>query len=116
MICEDCGVSMQWRCTDNITKVSKFKCPNCGHVQMGKLDMKPIVEHNNPKYYHEKNGAWIVKRTINHKYLYVGSFANEETAKRVVQKMEEVDWDKSMIPSVFSSLGIHKVNRSWVCV
>ena len=71
MICEDCGVSMQWRCTDNITRVSKFKCPNCGHVQMGKLDMKPIVEHN-PKYYHEKNGAWIVKNSLDpYYYLYV---------------------------------------------
>ena len=53
---------------------------------------------------------------INHQKVYVGCFADEETAKLVVDGMKKVDWNKSMIPSVFKSLGIHKVKRSWVCV
>ena len=116
MYCDECGDVMRWRCTDNITEVSKFKCPNCGHVQTGKLKKVEPKPPREPNYYYEKNGKWFVKKVINHQKVYVGCFADEETAKLVVDGMKKVDWNKSMIPSVFKSLGIHKVKRSWVCV
>ena len=117
MYCEERGDVMLWRCTDNITNISKFKCPNCGRIQTGelkKVEPKPPREPN--YYYARKDGKWIVQKTINHKKLSLGGFTDEETAKRVVDGMKKVNWDKSMVPVVFESLGIHKVKRSWVCV
>ena len=115
MYCEECGDVMMWRCTDNITEVSKFKCPNCGHIQTGKLKKVEPKPPQEPKYCFNYKGKWIVRKTINHQPVYVGCFADEETAKLVVDGMKKVDWKKSMIPVVFESLGIHKVKRSWVC-
>ena len=116
MDCDECGTAMHWRCTDNVTSVSKFKCPRCGNVQTGKLKkVKPLPKREPNNYYARKDGKWMVQKTINHKTISLGGFADEETAKRVVDAMKKVDWNKSMIPSVFKSLGIHKVKRSWVC-
>ena len=115
MYCDECGTAMHWRCTDNVTSVSKFKCPRCGNVQTGKLK-RIKINRPGPKYYYERgDGKWMVQKTINHKTISLGGFEDEETAKRVVEGMKKVDWNKSMIPSVFKSLGIHKVKRSWVC-
>ena len=115
MYCEECGDVMMWRCTDNITEVSKFKCPNCGHIQTGKLEKVEPKPPREPNYCFSYKGKWIVKKTINHQEIYVGCFADEKTAKLVVDGMKKVDWKKDLIPSVFESLGIHKVKRSWVC-
>ena len=117
MYCEECQSVMHWRCTNQITQVSKFKCPQCGHVQTGKLETKPlvIVEKKYPNYYHMKNGKWIVKKTKDHQMLYVGTYGDEETAKRVVSEMIKCDWNLDMIPVIYEKLNIHKVNRSWVC-
>lgn len=115
MYCDECGDVMRWRCTDNITNVSKFKCPNCGHVQTGELKRVEPKPPKEPKHCFKYKGKWIVRKVINHQPVYVGSFADEETAKLVVDGMKKVNWDKSMVPVVFESLGIHKVKRSWVC-
>ena len=117
MICEECESVMHWRCTNQITQISKFKCPVCGHVQTGKLEVKPVetVEKKVPNYYHMRNGSWVVKKTKNHERLYVGAYGNEETAQKVVQEMIKCDWDLNMIPEIYGKLNIHKVNRSWVC-
>lgn len=116
MYCDECGTAMHWRCTDNVTNVSKFKCPRCGNVQTGELKRVEPKPPKEPKYYYESgDGKWIVRRVINCQPVHVGSFADEETAKRVVDGMKKVNWDKSMVPMVFKSLGIHKVKRSWVC-
>ena len=110
MYCEECGTAMHWRCTDNITNVSKFKCPNCGHVQTGKLKRVEVSKHE-PKYYCQKNGRWVVRKVTNYQTLYVGCFADEETAKRVVDSMKKANWDENVIPDVFRSLGIHKYSK-----
>ena len=114
MFCDECGDVMVWRCTDNLTEVSKFKCPNCGHIQTGKLKKVKIPERG-PKYYCQKNGKWIVRKVINYQTIYVGCFADEKTAKLVVDGMKKANWDKNMIPTVFESLGIHKSKHSMVC-
>ena len=116
MDCDECGTAMHWRCTDNVTNVSKFKCPRCGNVQTGMLKkVKPLPKREPNYYYARKDGKWMVQKTINHKKLSLGGFADEETAKRVVDGMKKVDWNESLVPVVFESLGIHKVKRSWVC-
>ena len=116
MYCDECGDVMRWRCTNNITNVSKFKCPRCGNVQTGMLKkVNPLPKREPNYYYARKDGKWMVQKTINHKKLSLGGFADEETAKRVVDGMKKVNWEKSLVPMVFESLGIHKVKRSWVC-
>jgi len=116
MDCDECGTAMHWRCTDNVTSVSKFKCPRCGNVQTAKLKkVNPLPKREPNYYYARKDGKWMVQKTINHKKLSLGGFADEETAKRVVDGMKKVDWNESLVPVVFESLGIHKVKRSWVC-
>ena len=114
MYCDDCGASMVWRCTDNNTNISKFKCPQCGRIQVGKLDVKPVLPRPEPKYYYMGRGKYIVNKKVDGKDCYVGSFDDEETAKLVVASMNKVGWDKSNRPSVFKELGIFKFKGSWV--
>ena len=122
MLCEECETPMQWRSTNTKTNISKFKCPHCGHVQVGENKVTYHVgltvdekQKRTPKYYHFKNGRWIVKKVKNHERLYVGTYGNEETAQKVVEEMKKCDWNPDMIPVIYEKLNIHKVNRSGVC-
>jgi len=120
MKCEKCETVMQWRSTNQITHLSKFKCPRCGNVQIGENEVKypvteVIKEAKIPNFYHNKNGKYIVKRRRNHQLLYAGTYANEETAQKVVEELNKCDWDLDMIPAIYKKLNIRKVNRSWVC-
>ena len=122
MKCEECNCVMQWRSTNKVTNLSKFKCPNCGHVQIGENKVTyhvglPVEEKPKrvPKYYHCKDGRYIVKRRINKKLLYAGSYADEETAKKVVKELNECDWDLNMMEKIYEKLNITKVKRIWVC-
>ena len=117
MYCEDCGGVMDWRCTNQITNVSKFKCRNCGHIQTGELKLKPVNdEKKEPKFYCLNNhGSWIVKKRKNNERLYAGAYSDEETAKKVVAEMVKCDWDLDMLPVIRTRLNIHRVGRSWVC-
>lgn len=114
MYCECCGSVMQWRSTNQVTGLSKFKCLDCGNVQLGRLEVKCEIEDKRPKFYSEKDGRWIVKRKINHEERYIASLPSEEIAQKVVEELDKVDWDKSYVPHIFDKLGIHKVKRSWV--
>lgn len=100
MFCEDCGVSMRWRCTDNITGLSKFKCPVCGKVELGVLDLKPPQPKPEPRHYYFTRGFYVVAKTTNYERMHIGTFRDEEMAKRVVEGMKACNWDKSMIPAV----------------
>ena len=91
MKCEECNCVMQWRSTNKVTNLSKFKCPNCGHVQIGENKVTyhvglPVEEKPKrvPKYYHCKDGRYIVKRRINKKLLYAGSYADEAGSDIVI--------------------------------
>ena len=113
MICKDCGARMQWRCTNLKTKMAKYKCPHCGLVEIVEDDWKP-VESRKPKHYYLKQGRYIVRRWMDGKYTHIGSYVDEETAKKVVDKMIEYDWDKSMVPQAHKELGIDRVKGTWV--
>lgn len=116
MLCEECQGKMQWRSTNTVTHLSKFKCPNCGHVQLAVVEFNPKDSKVKPRYYYEKDGKWIVRRKHDHQHKYVGTYANEETARKVVEKMNACDWDLDEIPRIYNELGIHRVNYTWVCV
>ena len=108
---------MQWRTTNNVTHIAKYKCPHCGNVQELVVVHHPVKEHSvKPRYYYEKDGKWIVRRKHEHQHKYVGTYANEETARKVVEKMNDCDWDLDEIPRIYNELGIHRVNYTWVCV
>ena len=116
MICE-CGAKMQWRCTNKETNIAKYKCPVCGKLVTAVDDYKPVkIPVRTPKHYYRKNGRYIVRRWINGEHQYIGSYADEETAKRVVDKMVECDWDKACIPQVYAELNIERVHGTWCCV
>ena len=117
MICEKCGAPMQWRCTNTLTRVAKYKCPECGVISTIVVEFKAPVEKEEyeAKHYYFAHDRYIVSKKVNGERLYVGCYGNEDTAKAVVDKMIECDWDKSMLPKVYDELGMKKVNRSWVC-
>ena len=123
MKCEKCESVMQWRSTNTNTNLSKFKCPQCGHVQVGENDVTYHVglkveekPKRIPKYYHCKDGRYIVKRRRNNKLLYAGAYGNEETAKKVVKELNKCDWNMDMLSVIYDKLNIQRVKRIWVCV
>lgn len=110
MIC-NCGRKMQWRCTDNVTHIAKFKCPGCGRI-VEKLDdyEPPVPEVHVPKHYYTVNNRFVVRHMSNGKHEYIGCYGDEYTAQRVVEKMLDCDWDKSHLDSIHEELGIRKVD------
>ena len=117
MNCSECGNTMQWRSTNQVTNIAKYKCRHCGNVQEGEDEYKEvIVEVPEPKYYYFYRGRYIVHRMIGGVNRYIGTYADEETAKKVVDKMKEYDWDTDMVPRIHEELGMQKVKRLWVCV
>ena len=116
MICEKCGHSMQWRCTDTRTRLAKYKCLGCGELIIVEDDYEaPEIPVRVPKYYYCSKGRFIVHKKIDGKFVNFGTYADEETAKAVVDKMKEFDWDKDMLHRVYDELGMKYVNRLWVC-
>ena len=116
MICEKCGGPMQWRCTDKDTRVAKYKCPECGHLQTGIVDFIGFEKKEKfvPKHYTRRTGPktrYEVKRIVKGKRIYVGLFDDEDTAKKVVEKMNQNDWDDTKIQFIFDELGLDKVHR-----
>ncbi|MBP5423472.1 MAG: hypothetical protein J6Y78_13640 [Paludibacteraceae bacterium] len=115
MYCEKCDGVMQWRCTNTRTGVAKYKCTCCGNIVEKVDDYKPpIVEKFEPKYHFVRNGRFIVRKKIDGKFKYIGSYLDEETADKVVEKMKEYDWDTSMLRQVYTELGMHREKRLWV--
>jgi len=117
MYCSECGGSMQWRSTNHKTNMAKYKCRSCGNIMEQMDDYKPPVnEIFEPKHYSFYRGKFTIHKTINGVHRSFGTYAEEETAKKVVAKLKECGWDKSLLPQVYEELGIRKVNRVWVCV
>ena len=94
MKCEDCGGVMVYRSTNNITKVSKWKCKECGHIQFNDWVPTPLEElpKREPKYYSFSKGRYDVKKRINGPQVYLASFKSEDAAKKFVSLMKESGW------------------------
>ncbi len=70
--------------------------------------IQDIIEENKvkPKYYTFKNGSWIIQRKVNGKMTYFCSVIDEYTAIKVVEKLEDYDWDKNKLEIIFKELCI----------
>lgn len=45
-------------------------------------------------------GTYTVQKTINGKFHYGGTYKTEEIAKKVVEKLNECDWDLEQLPRI----------------
>lgn len=92
--CEVCGGVMVYRSTNNVTHKSKWKCKECGHVQLN--DYVPFefkdLPKKEPKHYTYSNGRYDVKKRINGYQYYLAGFKSEDAAKKFVSLMKECDW------------------------
>ena len=96
MKCEECGGVMVWRCTDNITRLSKWKCRDCGHLQFE--DYVPVkLPKKEPKHYTFSHGKYDVKKRINGHQYYLACFKSEDMAKKFVALMKASEWDLSRV-------------------
>ena len=112
----DCGRKMQWRCTSKVTGLAKFKCPGCGRIVEIVDDYEPPVrEAHEPKHYYTVNNRYVVRHMNNGKHEYIGCYGDEETAKMVVARMLDCNWDKSLLDSIHAELGIKRVNGMRKC-
>lgn len=129
MKCEKCGMTAQWRSTNTITNMVKYKCPNCSNVfVVPKVDE---VVHNYELTAYEKmlenkskpthirvtrQGTYNIRKyNSNKKYEEsFGTYKDRSIAEAVVNKLEEVGWDKNNLYDIYTELGIRKEGRHWV--
>ena len=69
---------------------------NGGH----KNKVKPLKSV--PKYYsqHIITGKYSVRKMINGRTVYFGSYDSEDTVKEVVKRLKQVDWDINEYPTI----------------
>lgn len=57
-----------------------------------------------PKYYHRAktpNGiVYKVMKKVNGKVEYYGRYKDEDTAKKIVEELKKVDWNKELLPRI----------------
>ena len=101
MKCEVCGGVMMYRSTNKITKMTKWKCKECGHLMFDDfmhVDLKQLITpRGEPKYYSLVGNTYQVKKRINKHQYYLASFRSEDMAKRFVSLMKESQWDLARV-------------------
>ncbi len=55
-------------------------------------------------YYNSCHERWIVSKVIDGKKTHFGSYRNEETAKRVVEELKKINWDKTQFWKIKTKL------------
>lgn len=62
-------------------------------------DIPPVRRMNrtDAKFYTKTNNGYVVKKQFGHSCNFIGRFADEDTAKMVVDKCKEVNWNTSEI-------------------
>ena len=102
MLCEDDGMPLVWRCTNQVTNVAKYKCPYCGRLY--KIVVEPKEKECSDK---------LEKPLYYHKNSY-GTYSSEDIAKAVVDKLWEYGWNKSLLPLIRDELGLVRRGKQWV--
>lgn len=119
MICEECGSPrVFWRCDNHKEKTSKWKCKDCGTIKITKTRperLKYLKEQEKerkkkskanrkkktilpPKYYHKHGNKYQIKKTVNGKQYYYGTYDTEKEAKLMVELLRLYDWDIKELP------------------
>ena len=97
--CEECGGIMTYRSTNNVTHKTKWKCKECGHIRFD--DYVPFefkqIRKPEPKHYTCCHGRYDVKKRINGRQYYLGTFKSEALAKKFVALMKASEWDLSRV-------------------
>lgn len=76
----------------------------------------PIVRKMNrtdAKFYTKTDNGFVVKKQFGNDCLFVGRFADEETAKLVVNKCKEVNWNVSEISEFIDRHKVKPANYSY---
>lgn len=79
-------------------------------IQEGRVQSrKPAVNKNNQKNckrvvknytYSTIKNAFIVKKSINGKEIYYGSYKKEKDAQQIVDELKKANWDKNELPRI----------------
>lgn len=59
-----------------------------------------------PKHYSERNGKYAVYKCVDGKVFYFETYENEDDAKKIVEALKEVDWDKNQLEFIQRKLGV----------
>ena len=66
-------------------------------IQKGDIPVTRRMDRQTAKFYTKCGDDYIVKKQFGSKCLFVGRFADENTAELIVNKCKEVNWDISQI-------------------
>lgn len=73
----------------------------------GEVEIRPRYSVNPKNYWFNKhNGKYHVYKQINGKSRQFGTYSDEATAKKVVEELRKVNWDKDCLNDIKKDLGI----------
>lgn len=73
----------------------------------GEVEIRPNCGVNPRNYWFNKhNGKYHVYKHINGKSRQFGTYSDEATAKKVVEELRKVNWDKDCLKDIKKDLGI----------
>ncbi|WP_458454390.1 hypothetical protein [Methanobrevibacter sp.] len=82
---------------------------NLRNMAVNNGDIPPVRHMNSTKakfYSKTVDGVYTVQKTINNRKLFVGRFPDEETARLIVDKCLEVEWELNRIQDI---IDLHKI-------
>ncbi len=73
----------------------------------GEVEIRPRYSVNPRNYWFNKhNGKYHVYKQINGKSRQFGTYSDEATAKKVVEELRKVEWDKSQLQRIKDEIGV----------
>lgn len=73
----------------------------------GEVEIRPRYSVNPKNYWFNKhNGRYHVYKQINGKSRQFGTYSDEATAKKVVEELRKVEWDKSQLERIKAEIGV----------
>lgn len=73
----------------------------------GEVEIRPSYGVNPRNYcFNKHNGRYHVYKQINGKFRQFGTYSDEATAKKVVEELRKVEWDKSQLQRIKDEIGV----------
>lgn len=77
-----------------------------------RLREEGVILETTPKYYSKnadaKSNPYIVSKKVHNRTVHFGCYGSEEEAIRIVEQLEEHNWNKDELPAILEELGIEK--------